>query len=168
MISPFACGIWSQWNWSERPYFIPYWPIYRAQNRMPIQILDEGRDSITSIHINTTEIITGSVDGHIRTYDIRKGELRSDYVGHPVTSICPTNDGKTILASTLDSTLRLFDTNNGTLLNSFEGHKNEAYRTRACFGFGEASVICGDEDGLIWSWDLISVCSISFTLRYIR
>ena len=25
--------------------------------------------------------MTGSVDGHVRTYDLRKGELRADYIG---------------------------------------------------------------------------------------
>lgn len=25
--------------------------------------------------------MTGSVDGHVRTYDLRKGELRSDFIG---------------------------------------------------------------------------------------
>ena len=25
--------------------------------------------------------MTGSVDGHVRTYDLRKGELRADYLG---------------------------------------------------------------------------------------
>lgn len=25
--------------------------------------------------------MSGSVDGHIRTYDLRKGELRDDYLG---------------------------------------------------------------------------------------
>jgi len=128
----------------------------KAHTRTPIQILNEARDSITSINISTTEIITGSVDGYIRTYDLRKGQLRSDFLGHPVTSLQPTKDGSTILVGTLDSTLRLLDTTSGTLLNSFTGHANQSYRTKACFGFGEASVICGDEEGLVWSWDLVS------------
>lgn len=46
---------------------------------MPLQILEEGTDSITSIAISDHLIVTGSVDGYVRTYDIRKGELRTDY-----------------------------------------------------------------------------------------
>jgi mitogen-activated protein kinase organizer 1 len=49
------------------------------------------------------------------------------------------------------------DRSNGQLLNTFEGHLNHSYRSRACFGHGEATVICGDEDGKIWAWDLIDV-----------
>ncbi|EEB93276.1 hypothetical protein MPER_08092, partial [Moniliophthora perniciosa FA553] len=49
----------------------------------PIQVLEEARDSVQTIHIDSATITTGSVDGHVRTYDLRKGELRTDYIGHP-------------------------------------------------------------------------------------
>ncbi|KAF5393221.1 hypothetical protein D9757_000702 [Collybiopsis confluens] len=127
----------------------------RAQSRAPIQILDEARDAIQTIHIDSTTILTGSVDGYVRTYDLRKGELRSDYVGHPVTSIVPTKDSQTILITTLDSHIRLMDMSNGKMLNDFSGHANSSYKCRACFGHGEANIICGDENGMIWAWDLL-------------
>ena len=57
----------------------------RAMSRAPIQVLEEARDAIQTIHVGPTFIITGSVDGHVRTYDLRKGELRADYVGR----VCP-------------------------------------------------------------------------------
>jgi len=54
---------------------------------MPIQVLDDARDSITSIQIRNYEIITGSVDGKLRTYDLRAGQLFTDVVGRisPIT-----------------------------------------------------------------------------------
>ncbi|KAG5648549.1 hypothetical protein DXG03_003160 [Asterophora parasitica] len=127
----------------------------RAINRQPIQILDEARDAVQTIHVGSTTIITGSVDGHVRTYDLRKGELRSDYIGHPVTSVVPTQDNQTLLVTTLDSHVRLMDASTGKMLNDFTGHTNSAYRCRACFSHGEASVVCGDENGMIWAWDLL-------------
>jgi len=117
--------------------------------------LEEARDAVQTIHVGRTEIITGSVDGHIRTYDLRKGELRSDFMGQPVTAIVPTQDNQTLLVTTLDSHIRLMDTTNGKMLNDFTGHSNEAYRCRSCFGNGEATVVCGDENGAIWAWDLL-------------
>ena len=30
--------------------------------------------------------MSGSVDGHVRTYDLRKGELRTDYIGRTYAS----------------------------------------------------------------------------------
>jgi mitogen-activated protein kinase organizer 1 len=57
----------------------------RAQSRQAIQVLEEARDAIQTIHVGSTFITTGSVDGHIRTYDLRKGELRSDFIGRRVS-----------------------------------------------------------------------------------
>lgn len=129
----------------------------RSQSRQPIQTLDNARDAIQSLHVGNTYILTGSVDGHIRTYDLRKGELRADYLGHPVTSVVPTQDGSTALVSTLDSHVRLMDLQTGAMLNDFKSHRAAEYRVRACFGHGEATVICGDENGQIWAWDLVDV-----------
>ncbi|KAH9485025.1 WD repeat domain-containing protein 83 [Psilocybe cubensis] len=127
----------------------------RAQTRQAIQVLEEARDAVQTIHVGPTFIITGSVDGHVRTYDLRMGELRSDFIGHPVTSVIPTQDNQTYLVSTLDSHIRLMDCSTGKMLNDFTGHVNESYRCRACFGHGEATVICGDEKGQVWAWDLV-------------
>jgi mitogen-activated protein kinase organizer 1 len=49
------------------------------------------------------------------------------------------------------------DMTNGKLLNDFTGHTNAEYRCRACFGHGEATVVCGDEKGTVWAWDLLDV-----------
>lgn len=76
----------------------------------------------------------------------------------PVTSIIPTQDGQTVLAASLDSTVRLMDLTTGKLLNAFSSHSNGSYRCRACFGHAEATVLCGDENGQVWAWDLLDVC----------
>jgi mitogen-activated protein kinase organizer 1 len=52
-----------------------------SQNRQPIQALEEARDSIQALYVGSSRIMSGSVDGHVRTYDLRKGELRADYIG---------------------------------------------------------------------------------------
>ncbi|KAG7098701.1 hypothetical protein E1B28_000614 [Marasmius oreades] len=127
----------------------------RAQSRQAIQVLEEARDAVQTIHIDSTMITTGSVDGHVRTYDIRKGELRSDYIGSPIAAVVPTQDSQTMLVTSLDSHIRLMDMTNGNMLNDFTGHVNMSYRCRGCFGHGEASVVCGDEKGMVWAWDLL-------------
>jgi len=127
----------------------------RSQSRQAIQTLDESRDAIQTLYVGSTYLMSGSVDGHIRTYDLRKGELRSDYLGQPVTSLVPTQDSQTVLAATLDSHIRLMDLTTGKLLNDFQSHSNDSYRCRACFGHNEASVITGDEKGQVWAWDLM-------------
>ena len=61
------------------------------------------------------------------------------------------------------------DSSTGKLLNDFTGHVNEAYRCRACFGHAEATVVCGDENGQVWAWDLLDVCPLcSIRLPYLK
>ncbi|KAJ7703064.1 nuclear mRNA splicing protein [Mycena rosella] len=127
----------------------------RAQSRQAIQVLEEARDAVQTLHIGSTYITTGSLDGHVRTYDLRKGELRSDFIGFPVTAVVPTQDNQTLLVTTLDSHIRLIDMTTGKLLNDFIAHTNNEYRCRGCFGHGEATVVCGDEKGVVWAWDLL-------------
>ena len=55
--------------------------VRRSQNRQPIQTLEEARDAVQALHVGRSYICTGSVDGHVRTYDLRMGELRSDFIG---------------------------------------------------------------------------------------
>ena len=56
-----------------------------SQNRQPIQLLEEARDSVQALYVGSSRIMSGSVDGHVRTYDLRKGELRADYIGRTCT-----------------------------------------------------------------------------------
>jgi mitogen-activated protein kinase organizer 1 len=53
----------------------------RAQSRSPIQSFEDARDAVQTLHVGLHEVVTGSVDGHVRTYDLRKGQMTSDYMG---------------------------------------------------------------------------------------
>lgn len=57
------------------------WDMRAASSRYPIQILEDAKDSIGSICIRGTTIAVGSVDGHVRIYDIRKGSMTTDNLG---------------------------------------------------------------------------------------
>lgn len=120
-------------------------------------MLDDAKDAIQSLSIGGSSILTGSVDGHVRYYDLRKGSLTADYLGQPITSLVPAADAQTTLVATLDSRIRLLDMQSGAVLNTYEGHVHSQYRCRASFGHQEASVIFGDEEGRVWAWDLLDV-----------
>lgn len=130
--------------------------ICRSQNRTPIQVLEDAKDSVTSVFIKNFEIITGSVDGRLRTYDLRAGQLSTDVIGHPITSVWQSLDNNCTLVSTLDSTIRLFDKANGGLLQTFKGHVNTEYRIRSCLGQADKYVLSGSENGRLFTWDLVS------------
>ena len=156
----------------------------KSSSMKPIQVLEEARDSVSSLHVVGHEIVTGCVDGRVRVYDLRMGMLFVDFIGRmysvvsffrekffwvcwlgitdtnflhaePITSVRQTRDGNAVLVSTLDNTIRLMDKGNGQLLQSYKGHTNKEYRIRSTLGMADSVVISGSEDGKLYAWDLL-------------
>ncbi|KAI9251943.1 WD40-repeat-containing domain protein [Phascolomyces articulosus] len=127
----------------------------RSSNFSPIQVLEDCKDTVMSIHVKDVEIIAGSTDGKVRTYDLRNGRLSEDYIGPAITSARFSNDGNCILVSTLDDTVRLMDKSNGTLLNEFTGHINKDFKVESVMSNTDAYAISGSENGEIYIWDVL-------------
>jgi mitogen-activated protein kinase organizer 1 len=87
------------------------------------------------------------------------GMLTEDLVGHPITAMAVSKNSpkESVLVSTDDGKLRIFDRTNGTQLQSFEGHAMGQTRNRAVWGYGEGSVLTGDDQGKIWAYDVLKV-----------
>ncbi|NXY90905.1 WDR83 protein, partial [Alcedo cyanopectus] len=96
-----------------------------------------------------------SVDGRVRRYDLRAGQLFSDYLGSPITSVCFSRDGQCALAAALDSTLRLLDKDTGELLGEYTGHLSTKYRLDCVLSEQDTHVGCASEDGHVYFWDLV-------------
>lgn len=125
----------------------------RANTWEPVQILKEATSSITSLSVLGASLYVSSLDAHVRTYDLRMGKIMDDLVGHPVNSVRPSKLGDSLLVSSQEGKLRLFDAANGSVLQTFSGQKEG--RCKAIWGYGEESVIAGDEDGKVWAWDVL-------------
>lgn len=125
----------------------------KSNSGVPIQVLDQAKDSVTSIVIRDRQIIAGSADGKVRTYDLRKGQLQTDTIAQPVTSIQLSSSQETVLVSSLDSSIRLLDANNGGLMSTFTGHKNQNYRVPSLYGTGDKYIVSGSEDGRVFFWE---------------
>jgi mitogen-activated protein kinase organizer 1 len=136
----------------------------RSQSTAPIQVMDTFLDSVMSVCLTKTEIIGASVDGTVRTFDIRIGREISDDLGQSVNCISLSNDGNCILASCLDSTLRLVDRSAGELLQEYKGHKCKSFKMDCCLTNSDAYVASGSEDGFVYFWDLVDASVVS-TLR---
>lgn len=133
----------------------------RSQSTEPIQIIDTFQDSVMSVCLTKTEIIAGSVDGTVRTFDIRIGRELVDEVRQPVNCISLSNDTNCVLASCLDSTLRLLDRSTGELLQEYKGHTCKSFKMDCCLTNTDAHVIGGSEDGSIYFWDLVDASVVS-------
>jgi mitogen-activated protein kinase organizer 1 len=128
----------------------------------PIQVLEDARDSITSVAAVGWNILSGSVDGRLRTYDIRMGVLSTDVLGGPITSLSPSlipsTASSVILVASQGSPLRLFDRSTGLGLKKYEADdfENEEFRLRAALAFADKYVISGSENGSIYVWNAFS------------
>jgi len=122
----------------------------------PIWEAQDAHDAILALALTPGRVHTASVDGALRTYDMRMGELRTDVLGEPITSLSPTHDGTAILASTLDATHRLIDMADGTQLQKYMGHMNQSFRCHSSLASDEAVVLAGDENGTLFAWDTLT------------
>lgn len=123
----------------------------------PIMTLDDAKDSITDVAIHDTEIIAASVDGRVRSYDLRTGMCQADVIGQPCTSLTISKKGTEVLVSSLDSTVRLMDRTNGQLLRAYrhDSFVNKSLRVRSTLGMNDSVVISGSDDGMIFAWDML-------------
>ena len=129
----------------------------KSRNADPIMTFNEAGDSITAVAAFEDKLITGSVDGKIRAYDIRMGFCTEDTMPAAVTSLDINKDGQAVLVGSLDSHLRLMDHKNGSCLQVFENFRNSALRIKSCLGRSDTVVISGAEDsGVVNVWDVMT------------
>ena len=161
------------------------WDARSSAAHKPVQMLGDAKDAVSSLAIpgNGTgaEIVAGSVDGRVRTYDVRMGRATTDVLGASVTSLCLARDARTLLVGTLDSKLRLMDRATGACLRTYQSvtdadparprWRNEELRVQSVLGGQERFVVAGDEmtaesaatgpatganEGRVWAWDLLT------------
>lgn len=58
----------------------------KQRSERPIMTFSEAKDSISSIEIVGAEILSGSVDGRVRSYDLRMGCMDQDVIGRKCRS----------------------------------------------------------------------------------
>lgn len=131
----------------------------RSRSRDAIQTLSEATDSITDVRVvqsdAASEILTSSVDGKIRSYDVRMGRIRIDDLGDAITGLALTRDGQCLAASCLDGSIRLLERSTGELLNVYSGrHVAGNYTLGVDITADDAFVVSGSEDGRAVIYDL--------------
>lgn len=140
----------------------------RSWNATPVQTLEEAKDSVTAVSVwqqqggsaagagATAEIITASVDGVVRYYDLRMGQIRCDDVGDAITGFALTNDGHCAAVSCLDGTIRLVERKSGELLHQYSGaHTSGKYGLQVSFTADDCNVVSGSEDGSVVLYDVV-------------
>ena len=79
-------GLQNRWGWligariGSFDATVRLWDC-KSQSHKPIQVFEESKDSVSSLHVAGHEIVTGCVDGRMRLYDLRMGMVYVDLVG---------------------------------------------------------------------------------------
>lgn len=138
----------------------------KSRDTRPLMVLEDAKDGVSALACFDTEIVTGSIDGRMRSYDVRTGRMKVDTQPGPVTSLCLSRDARTVLVGCLDGKIRLMDRENGGCLRTFPpdsqfggnaGYKNEDLRIQSCLAMNDGLVLSGSEaDGLVRAWDVVS------------
>ena len=129
----------------------------KSKSQNPIQVLDDASDAIQAIVVHGEKVLVGSVDGRVRSYDVRMGRFITDVVAAPVTSLTATRDGEGYLVGTLDGKIRLMDWGSGGCLKAYQGAAGGEYRIQSTFGANERWVLSGsEEDGEVCVWDTMT------------
>lgn len=149
------------------------WDGRSHNSRRPIQSLKEAKDSVTAVHIDPHSncIRTASVDGCVRTYDMRMGVLHCDDCGSPITSLAHAvvddeSEKKPILAiSCLDGAIRIKSDDLVTFSDSVvgatallengtevpwicrDGHTAGRYSLGCAFLADGSAIVSGSENG---------------------
>lgn len=139
----------------------------KSRDARPLMVLEDAKDGVASLVCRDTEIISGSIDGRIRSYDVRMGRCTVDVQPGPVTSLDISRDGRTLLVGCLDGKIRFMDRENGNCLrtfppdskldNSANEYVNRNVRLQSCLAQNESLVLSGSEaDGKVRAWDVLS------------
>uniref|UniRef100_A0A182IU96 Uncharacterized protein n=1 Tax=Anopheles atroparvus TaxID=41427 RepID=A0A182IU96_ANOAO len=130
------------------------WDI-RTRKLDAIQTMREAKDCITALVVSEHRIISSSLDGSVRQYDIRAGELVCDTIGVPITHLVQTRDGQCLLAACSDGTIRLIDNDSGEMLSEYKGHRVDDYHIECGIISSDTKIISGSAEGSAIVWDLL-------------
>eukprot|EP01101_Sappina_pedata_P003821 TRINITY_DN1543_c0_g1_i2.p1 TRINITY_DN1543_c0_g1~~TRINITY_DN1543_c0_g1_i2.p1 ORF type:complete len:555 (+),score=182.82 TRINITY_DN1543_c0_g1_i2:181-1665(+) len=122
-----------------------------------------------AISADSSVITSGHLDGKLRFFDPRTGELENEIVaahdGKQITSVTIFPDGNRILTNGRDDSLRIIDIRKYQVLKTF---KDEKYQSglnwnRACISPTEEYVAAGSANGCVVRWNVETTKTDSVT-----
>ncbi|GIX64396.1 WD40 repeat-like protein [Babesia caballi] len=123
------------------------------RSRGAVSTLSDAKDGISSVSERDCVVVASSIDGAVRSYDLRKGLLKTDYFPKPVVNVSvSTVIDDCYVASVLDDSVALVE--GGDVLGTYRGHTCDSYRVRCTLDPCEEFVLCGSSDGTLFCWPL--------------
>lgn len=127
----------------------------RSRSSEPAQRMDDARDAVTALQFASPCLLAASVDGMLRTYDVRKGVLTVDDVGAPATAISLSRDGLCVLVATLGNGPCFLDRGTGRTLCAYDGCASKSFALGCDVLYDDAYIVSGSEDGNVLLFDIV-------------
>lgn len=130
----------------------------RTNSTKPIQSLKDAKDSVSVVKlIHGSSIVTASIDGCLRTYDIRNGQIITENVNSPITDVAFSSLGARRALNCLDGGLRVLRDDGVSAssdpLTCRNSHKAGRFGLQCCFAASDALIATGSEDGRVVFYD---------------
>jgi len=128
-----------------------------ARNSRPLQTLFDFQDSVTNVWVTSDQIIWGSVDEHLRIYDIRFGKLKTHFVGAPINGLYAWGDDDYVFWTTTDNKIILYDKGEEKIISEYSGHhETSEFNASVRITADNSAVVTTSEDGCIVFYDLVT------------
>jgi WD40 repeat protein/ABC-type dipeptide/oligopeptide/nickel transport system ATPase component len=114
----------------------------------------EGTVNSVAISPNGQMIVSGSLDGTVRLWDILGNPIGQPFQGHrdSVNSVAISPDGQMIVSGSRDNTIRLWNIQGRPIGKPFDGH--QGYVTAVAFSTDGQMIASGSWDKTVRLWDL--------------
>ena len=143
---------------------VSLWDVRMNNIRGPGQILEDATDAVLSVNgKHESQIYVASVDGILRTYDIRNCQRIEDHFQSIISHVGLSQDKECLIVSTLNNTINVTQRETGDVLATYTGHTNSKYKSESCFSKNDKNVVGTSEDGSVYVWDLVSSKLINST-----
>lgn len=100
--------------------------------------------------------MVSSIDGCVRIFDIRRGEVITDNFASPVISIALSHDKKSYIASCSNDKINFVEILGGQVLKEYSGHKLSNYTLKSYYNHEDSAILTGSEDGSIYVYDTLT------------
>ncbi|CAD8083309.1 unnamed protein product [Paramecium sonneborni] len=136
---------------------VKIWDLKDKKQNQPIQRIKEFQDSVTQISFYHHNMIVSSIDGHIRTFDIRKGIIQEDFVKAGIFKFSSSFDDRLFALSCNDSIIRILERSSGSILAALQGsHISNQYSINCEFSWNDGMILTGSEDGKLLIYDILT------------
>lgn len=89
---------------------------------VPLETLKGFKDSVSCVEITADQIVTSSLDGYLRIYDIRMGQMLVQNFNAPILGLFACFEDDFIFVSTNESKIYLYDKGKREIVTEFSGN----------------------------------------------